>query len=133
VGYGGIRKVTQITELDAKTVARGCREVQAELQGRPEGVCDCPGVDARARKKTVEVLERLRAELEEHTGGDPMSEKRWVRLSPTRLRDRLAQAGCPLSTWTVHRRLNDNHYSLKGNVKTHEPGGDHRDRNTQFA
>lgn len=61
-----------------------------------------------------------------------MSDRRWVRLSLVHLRDRLAQAGCPLSTWTVHRLLNDNRYSLKSNVKSHEPGGNHRDRNTQF-
>ena len=61
-----------------------------------------------------------------------MSDKRWVRLSLGHLRDRLQEAGCPLSTWTVHRLLKDNHYSLKSNRKTHEPGGDHSDRNTPF-
>lgn len=61
-----------------------------------------------------------------------MSDRRWVRLSLVHLRDRLAAAGCPLSTWTLHRLLKDNHYSLKSNVKAHEPGGDHKDRNRQF-
>lgn len=36
LGYGGIRKVMQITGLDTKTVARGRQEVQAELEGRPK-------------------------------------------------------------------------------------------------
>lgn len=61
-----------------------------------------------------------------------MSDKRWVRLSLVHLRDRLAESGCPLSTWTVHRLLKDNRYSLKSNLKTQEPGGNHSDRNTQF-
>lgn len=43
LGHGGIGKLTQITGLDAKTVARGCQEVQAELQGRPKGRVRLPG------------------------------------------------------------------------------------------
>lgn len=43
LGYGGIRKVVQITGLDAKTVARGRQEVEAELEGRPKGRVRLPG------------------------------------------------------------------------------------------
>ena len=54
LGHGGIRTVTQITGLDAKTVSRGWQEVATELQGRPQGRVRLPGGGRpRTEKKPV--------------------------------------------------------------------------------
>lgn len=70
--------------------------------------------------------------LEEETAGDPMSERKWVRLSLGQLSRQLQAAGQGASPPTIARLLEDLDYALRANVKSKEPGSDHPDRDRQF-
>jgi hypothetical protein len=61
-----------------------------------------------------------------------MSEQKWVRSSLRHLSQRLKDAGHPASPPTVGRLLRKLGYSLRVNVKKHEAGAAHPDRQQQF-
>jgi len=73
----------------------------------------------------------VRALLQEETAGDPMTRRRWVRLSLERLRQRLAGRGHQLGTHTIRRLLLGLGYALKANRKRFT-GPAHADRDRQF-
>jgi hypothetical protein len=132
-GRGGIRELAQITGMDEKTIWRGRSEMATELQGRPTDRVRLPGGGRpRLEKKTPQLLPLLKEFLEAHAGGDPMSTRRWVRLSLRQLRRALRRAGHRVSPPTIARWLRALHYALRANVKSEEPGSRHRDREAQF-
>jgi hypothetical protein len=71
--------------------------------------------------------------VEEGTGGDPISEKKWVRASLRRLSWELGQAGYTASAPTVGRLLRKLGFGLRANLKSQETGSNHLDRDTQFG
>jgi len=83
-------------------------------------------------KKTPEIIADLTSLVEEFTGGDPMMERKWVRLSLSQLSLELAQGGHAVSPTTISRLLDESNYALRANVKSTEPGSNHPDRNIQF-
>lgn len=52
-GRGGIKLLSQITGLDAKTIARGRRELEAELGSRPRERVRLPGGGRHSVEKKV--------------------------------------------------------------------------------
>jgi hypothetical protein len=74
----------------------------------------------------------LQARVEPVTAGDPMSERKWVRVSLRQLSRQLAQAGHPASPPTVRRLLDAQGYRLHANTKQLEAGAAHPDRDQQF-
>ena len=94
--------------------------------------CDSPGVAVRGWKKNPEITRHLTTLLEEKTAGDPMSEKKWVRLSLGQLSQQLQAADQSASPPTIARLLDDLDYALRANVKSKEPGSEHPDRDRQF-
>lgn len=70
--------------------------------------------------------------LEGETAGDPMSERKWVRLSLEQLSEKLQAVGQSASPPTIARVLGDIGYALRANVKSKEPGSNHPDRDRQF-
>jgi len=74
----------------------------------------------------------LQEVVEPVTAGDPMSEQKWVRVSPRELSRELGAAGHPASPPTVRRLLDDLGYRLHANTKQLEPRAGHPDRDRQF-
>jgi hypothetical protein len=132
LGWGGITATARATGLSRAAVRRGI----AELQGAPAAA---PGRIRRAgggRKKTVEIdptLQRdLEALVEPTTRGDPEGPLRWTCKSLRKLAAQLRERGHRVSHQLVAELLQAAGYSLQGNRKTRE-GGDHPDRDAQFA
>ena len=69
--------------------------------------------------------------VEDETGGDPTSDKKWVRSSLRQLSRSLSQAGFPVGYVTVRRLLKEQGFSLRANCKRHT-GPPHPDRDRQF-
>src|SRR5438128_1789691 len=69
--------------------------------------------------------------LEDHTGGDPMTKQRWVRLSLKHLKRLLRARGYTVATATIRRLLRKWKFSLRGNRKRFT-GPPHKDRDRQF-
>ena len=83
------------------------------------------------RKKVPAVLEDLRALAEPATGGDPMTEDKFVRRSLRTLSDELVALGHEACPTTVAGLLRDLGYNLRVNVKR-ITGPYHPDRDRQF-
>ena len=82
-------------------------------------------------KKTPEIETRLETLVEEETGGDPMSQKKWVRRTLRQLSQALKQLGNQVGRTTVGRLLKQQNYSLTTNRKK-LTGTIHPDRDRQF-
>lgn len=82
-------------------------------------------------KKTPEIETRLETLVEEETGGDPMSQKKWVRRTLRQLSQALKQLGNQVGRTTVGRLLKQQNYSLRTNRKK-LTGTIHPDRDRQF-
>ena len=86
----------------------------------------------RPPKKSPDVAARLTALVEAETGGDPMTERKWVRSSLRRLGGLMRGRGVALSRGTVGRLLKRLGYSLRANEKR-LTGPPHPDRDRQFG
>ncbi len=132
LGWGGISATSRATGLSRAAIRRGI----AELQGGPAAP---PGRIRRSgggRKKTVDLDPSLQCDLEAlvepTTRGDPESPLRWTCKSLRKLAAELQARGHRVSHQLVAELLQAAGYSLQANRKTRE-GGDHPDRDAQFA
>ena len=77
-------------------------------------------------------MEEIRKILEFDTAGDPMTGRKWTRMTPEKIARCLEECiGLSISATTVHRILTRLQYSLKGNKKSLSCGF-HPDRDQQF-
>jgi Rhodopirellula transposase DDE domain len=134
-GWGGISSVAKATGLSHVTIRAGIREFKElgllptdlDLPQRPEpsprrmqwrdrvrlpgGGRKLPEVKDPAIVTTLEKL------LINEVGGDPMSDRRWVRCSTRQLSKWLKEEGHPASKTVVRRLLKEMGYSLKANER----------------
>jgi transposase len=132
LGWGGISAVSRATGLSRKAISHGIQELQE--RGEPgEGRVRRTG---GGRKTTVSKDASLRDDLERLvepvTRGDPESPLRWTCKSVRKLANELNLQGHQVSHQLVSELLHELGYSLQANRKTRE-GGDHPDRDAQFA
>src|ERR1043166_3725446 len=85
----------------------------------------------RSKKNDPEMIDALKQLAAPVTGGDPMTEAKYVRCSLQHLSDGLAELGHTACPHTVADLLRDLDYRLRVNVKR-LTGPYHRDRDTQF-
>lgn len=52
-GHGGLKQVSEITGLDAKTIRRGQQELAEELEGRPDTQVRLPGAGRPPVEKKI--------------------------------------------------------------------------------
>ena len=132
IGRGGIEAVHRVTGLAHKTIRAGVADLDDEqLQGsdrvrRPGGGRTAEVV------KDPELLDDLRALVEDATRGDPESPLLWVSRSVRNLADALVERGHRANRTMVGDLLRGMGFSLQSNVKTKE-GSAHPDRDAQFA
>jgi hypothetical protein len=132
LGHGGDTLVSLITGLHVDTVRRGREELDDDLRGRPTDRVRNPGAGRPARKKNdPAIVEDLKQLVEPVTGGDPMTEAKYVRTSLQTLSDALAERGHAACPTTIADLLRDLDYRLYVNVKR-LTGPPHPDRDRQF-
>jgi transposase len=133
LGWGGITAVARATGLSRTVIQSGIKELRGTRPSAPAGRVRRPGggrKPIRATDPTVgNELERL---VEPTTRGDPESPLRWTCKSVRKLATELGQRGHRVSHQWVATALRDLGYRLQANRKTRE-GGDHPDRDAQFA
>ena len=150
-GWGGISLVAKATGLSHLTIRAGIRECE-ELslisttpdslpESKPAG-CRTPGIVRIRRRgggrKLIEVKDpaiepTLDTLLANEVGGDPMSERRWVRTSLNQLSKWLEEDGHPASSGVVRRLLKKMGYSLKANERKQGQSRPNRpERDEQF-
>ncbi|GAC1537485.1 MAG: hypothetical protein NVS2B4_17660 [Ramlibacter sp.] len=132
-GHGGVLLVTRMTGITDKTIQRGARELEDDLQCvapdrlRREGG-GRPVAEARDPVLTG-ALEQL---LASETAGNPMRLAKYKRSSLRHLSAQLKQSGHTASPTTVARLLKSLGYSPKANVRRKEARSSPKERNAQF-
>jgi len=120
-GWGGIRRMQNVTGLSAPTIIKGIREIRSRRvlnsreRIRPLG----------AGRKSVEVLhppvlKTMSQLVEASSAGDPMSSLRWVHKSTRTLAEEMTRNGYPIARDTAGRLLMQLGYSLQVNAKNKE-------------
>jgi Rhodopirellula transposase DDE domain len=131
-GWGGISATARATGLSRTARRRGI----AELQGAPAAAPERIRRPGGGRKKTTALdpalLPALEALVAPTTRGDPESPLRWTCKSLRKLAGELHERGHRVSHQWVAELLQAAGYRLQANRKTRE-GGDHPDRDAQFA
>ena len=134
IGHGGIRLLSKITGISEVTVRRGRRELAEELASRPTDRMRIPGggrLLTEERHPSIEAaLEQI---LADETAGDPMSEKKWIRISLKHLSRRLEEQNYSASRPVIRRLQRKMDYSLKGNAARRRIAGvNSPERDKQF-
>ena len=132
LGWGGISATSRATGLSRAAIRCGIAELQGAASAAPGRIRRAGG----GRKKTVDIDPTLQSELEAlvepTTRGDPEAPLRWTCKSLRKLAAELRERGHRVSHQLVGELLQAAGYSLQANRKTRE-GGDHPDRDAQFA
>ena len=124
--------LSAITGLCPATIRRGRAELAGLLEGTPlERAQGRPGRPSTEEKypEIKSVLEQL---LEDETAGNPMTRKKWVRVSSRNISKKLAKMGYCVNYHTVCRLLKDLGYSMKVNVKKRASTAHSPKRDAQF-
>ena len=131
LGYGGIKKISDVTGLSRTTITKGMRELRSEKPLKTSNVRKTGGGRKSVRKADRDVVREIERILEETTAGDPMSSLKWTCKSARNIADELNGKGFRISYRTVCRILKDSDYSLQANRKVLD-GRDSPDRDAQF-
>lgn len=132
-GHGGDTLFSLITGLHVDTIRRGREELDADLvEQPPDRIRQLGAGRPLLKKKDPQMVADLRKLAEPITGGNPMTQSKYVRRSLKYLSNQLAalgHGGCPNTVADLLRALD---YRPRVNVKRFT-GPRHPDRDRQFA
>jgi hypothetical protein len=132
IGRGGIEAVHRVTGLAHKTIRAGIADLDDEQLHASARVRRPGGGRTAEVVKDPELLEDLRALVQDATRGDPESALLWVSRSTRNLADELIERGHRTNRTMVGELLRGLGFSLQANIKTKE-GTAHPDRDAQFG
>ena len=131
-GWGGLRRVQNVTGLSATTIIKGMREVRSRRTLTSQERVRPPGGGRKSVEMVhpplLKILSRL---VDGSTAGDPMSSLRWVHKSTRTLAEEMSRQEHTLSHVTIGRLLSVLGYSLQVNAKNKE-GRSPDTRDSQF-
>lgn len=151
IGRGGVTLVADATGLSRVTIRAGIQELEAlglvpAIRVTPRQAVSRPirvGWSDRIRRpgggrklsevKDPAIVPTLEKLLTNEVGGDPASDKKWVRCSLRQLCEWLKEEGHPASPTVVGRLLKNMGYSLRANErKQGQSRANHPERDEQF-
>lgn len=130
---GGQRYIAQLFQCAAKTIRRGCAELDHPERLPPAGRIRHPGGGRKAMlAQQLELETQFEQVLDTHTAGNPMNEKvRWTNLRPSQISSLLQQRGCTASPYVVKHLLQQHDY-VQRKLQKRLPTGICADRDAQF-
>jgi len=132
VGWGGISKISQLSSVTRRTIAKG--EIE-NLIIESDSVKKYIRKKGGGRKKVIEqqpeILQLIENIVSPHTMGNPMSPLIWTSKSTRKISLELLTFGYEVCHEVVRKCLIELGYSLQANKKTKE-GGNSPDRDAQF-
>jgi hypothetical protein len=132
LGCDGPAILARITGLSPRTIQRGMQELrQGVFPLGPERARRQGSGRPKCEEADPELIAALEAIMDENTAGDPLALLRWTSKSTRAIATQLKRQGHLVSHTTVVRLLHQQHYCLRGNVKSLE-GKQHPDRDAQF-
>ena len=117
LGRGGIKAWREITGLSSGAIRRGQKELASLLSGEPNPVPRGHPGRYPIERKYPDICSVLEALLHDDSAGDPMSLRKWTRISSRKLSKKLAEIGYSVNYHTLCRLLKQMGYSLKVNVR----------------
>jgi transposase len=132
LGWGGVKKVCDISGCSKNIVIRGKRELEAS-DPVDERVRKSGGGRKKAEETYPDLLCWIERIVADSTYGNPENPLTWTTQSLRKIQDRLlSEHQVYVSVETIARLLRKLDYSLQGNKKMLQVGKDHPDRNEQF-
>ena len=118
LGRGGVRRISEITELCPATIASGRRQLADLLEGHPLKKRHNPGGGRkRTEQKYPEISAALEEMLNDEIAGSPEGDARWVRSSCRKLAEQLKEKGFLMSYRTVWLMLRRMGFSMKTHIR----------------
>ena len=131
-GHGGIKKMSELTELSRPTIIKGVKELKTKgALAVGEGIRRPGAGRKRIEKQSPKIIKVLKEIMDETTAGDPMSLLKWTNKSTYQIREQIEKLGYSICENTAGRMLKEMGYSLQANAKV-KGGKDHKDRDSQF-
>jgi transposase len=132
LGWGGLKKVCEISGCSKDTVIRGKRELE-EAGPKDERIRKSGGGRKKAEDVYPDLLLWVEQTVADSTYGNPENPLTWTTQSLRKIQDRLlCEYHVYVSVETTARLLRKLEYSLQGNKKMLQVGEVHPDRNEQF-
>jgi transposase len=132
LGWGGVKKVCEISGCSKDTVIRGKRELETS-DPSDKRVRKSGGGRKRAEETHPDLLCWIEQTVADSTYGNPENPLTWTTQSLRKIQDRLlSEHQVYVSVETAARLLRKLEYSLQGNRKMLQVGEVHPDRNEQF-
>src|SRR3989344_8537066 len=132
LGWGGISKVSKLTEKSMNTIRKGISELSKLSKFKENGRLRRKGGGRKKiTEKNPEIEKIIENILEENTAGDPMSKLRWTNKSTYSITNELKNKGQNISEDTTGRVIKKLGYSLQANIKSKESGSS-EERDSQF-
>ena len=119
LGQGGVRRFAEFSGLSPQTIARGRRELDDLLRGKPptKKIHIPTGGRPRIEQIYPTIIPALEEMLSDEVAGCPMGEQMWVRSSVAKLTKRLRAQGFPVGhngVWALLKRMG---FSLRTAVR----------------
>jgi len=81
IGWGGISRIVELTDMSHSTIEKGIREIQDEERiEKPEKLRADGGGRKKVELKDQKIITDLKIIMDKNTAGDPMSFLRWLIL-----------------------------------------------------
>ena len=129
IGWGGLSKISLLSRVSRRTIAKGAHEVSATA---PTGrIRKAGGGRKKSAEKHPALLATIASLVAPHTMGDPTNPLLWTSKSVRKITAELAASGLKVCHEVVRTNLSALGFSLQANKKTDE-GGKAEDRDEQF-
>jgi hypothetical protein len=130
IGYGGISKMSRISGMSRTTITRGMTELEDAKYS--VNVRQSGGGRNCAENNCPDIVEKIRAIIDNETYGDPMRVISYTTESQRKIVKELAAQGISVHHTTVGKIIESMGYSKQANQKMLQVGETHPDRNAQF-
>jgi transposase len=132
LGWGGVKKVCEISGVSKDTVIKGKRELQSPMPNE-DRIRRKGGGRKKSEDKHPELPDWIEQIVAESTYGNPENPLTWTTQSLRKIQDQiLSNHQVYVSIESIARILREMNYSLQGNKKMIQVGEPHPDRNEQF-
>jgi hypothetical protein len=133
LGWGGVKKVCEISGCSKDTVVRGKEEIKSAI-APDKRIRQKGGGRKKAEEHQPELPNLIEEIVAESTYGNPENPLTWTTESLRKIQDMiLLSEHIYVSVKTIARILSELKYSLQGNKKMLQVGEPHPDRNEQFG
>jgi hypothetical protein len=130
-GYGGVSEMSRISGMSRTTITRGIAELENGAK-YSDKVRQVGGGRRYIEENHPDIVERIRAVIDDETYGDPMKVISYTTESQRGIAKKLGEQGIEVNYTTIGKIIESMGYSKQANQKMMQVGEPHPNRNAQF-